>query len=179
MPGAVGEQRSRDGGDRGEGVGLAAQSKRHHRPVGHPGDIDACSIDGHLPFDRAHHGGDEPDVVGIDALWLTAARAGIPGAVEAVGVSDQEVPSIGLVVPVIGTLGLGAGAKSAVQHDHQGRRIRQSLGSVHVESSTGAAKFDALGGLSDRDGSGCSQRVAAAQAAAQHHHRHGKEEDAD
>jgi len=150
-PRAVCQQSARDGSDRSKGIGLASQSKRHHRPVRHTGDVDTGTIDRDLLLDGADHGGDESDVVDVVALRFTTARAGIPGAVETVGVSDQEMATIGRAVPVIGVLGLCTVTKAAMQHHHQWDRIGQTLRPVQMKGPAGPARLDGLGGLPDRD----------------------------
>ena len=128
------------------------------------------------------HRRDEADVVGAQTLRFAAAGPGVPGAVEAVGVGDQEMPGVGLGVPVVGTLGLRTGAEAAVQHHHQRGRVGQSLGAVEVEGAGDAARLDDLGGLSDRDRLRArrSQRMpAAAQASAEHGGQDGDEASAD
>ena len=77
------------------------QPKCHYGTVRHASRIDARPVDRDFVFDGADHGGEEADVVGVAVLWLAAATPAIPGAHEAVGVGDQEVPGVGFGVPVV------------------------------------------------------------------------------
>ncbi len=72
--------------------------------------------------------------------------------VEAVGIGDHEVLTVGLGVPAVGGLGLGSAAVTAVEHDDQRHRARQRqrCRPVEVEGPRLPADGDRLGGRPDR-----------------------------